>query len=385
MSSFDYVLVGGGLQSGLIALALRARQPDATIALFERGPRLGGNHTWCFHDGDVSNTARAWLDPLVEWSWDGYDVRFPGWAHRVADRYSGLSGERLHEVVTESVTREARSVVRAETEVEELLGDRVRLPSGEVVRGTAVIDARGPDRWPTDAPAGYQKFVGVEVELSAPHGLERPVLMDAEVDQTDGYRFFYVLPLSPSRLLVEDTRFHDSPALDRDLLRAEVDAYIERRGWHVVEQVREEAGVLPMPWSHRIDPPGRGPLRAGYRGGWFHPGTGYSFPIACRLAEFVASRPAAELFGHELDRFAREHRAAARFPRFLNRLMFRWYPPDSRRPIFERVYRMPRSTIRNFYALSLTWPDRRRLLVGRPPRGLSIRYRIRSSSFGPRS
>lgn len=49
---FDYVIAGGGLQAGLLVLALRHREPTATIAVVERADTLGGNHTWSFHEAD---------------------------------------------------------------------------------------------------------------------------------------------------------------------------------------------------------------------------------------------------------------------------------------------------------------------------------------------
>lgn len=381
MHMFDYVLAGGGLQSGLIALAVRARQPDATIALIERDAALGGNHTWCFHHQDVPEGARDWLAPLVEWRWPGYSVHFHDFETKLDEPYAGVSSSRLNEAVTRALSSSEGCVLRLGTTISDVAPDRVVLSGGEEVVGRAVIDARGARH--SDASrmdAGYQKFVGQEVELSAPHGLDRPILMDATVDQTDGYRFFYVLPFGDRRVLIEDTRFHDSPTLDVDLLREEIRTYAASRGWSIDVVIREEQGVLPMPWRHRIEPAGRAPLLAGYRGGWFHPGTGYSFPVALRLADFVASRPPSALFGRALADLSREHRRQSRFPRFLNRLLFRWYPPPHRHPIFARVYRLPRPILRNFYALRLSWSDRVRLLVGRPPPGLSIRHRIGSRS-----
>ena len=42
--------------------------------------------------------------------------------------------------------------------------------------------------------------------------------------------------------------------------------------------------------------------------------------------------------------------------------------------MLERFYReMPEDTIRRFYALDMTVGDRARLLLGRPPRGFSLR------------
>lgn len=386
MSSYDYVLVGGGLQSGLIALAVRASQPDATIALVERDSRLGGNHTWCFHHHDVPEESRVWLDRLVSWRWDGYTVYFPGEQHDLDEPYAGVSSERLHDTVSSSISEHSTSDLFLEKAAVSVEWDRVVLDDGTVLHGQAVIDARGAPRDP-DGPsrgaamrAGYQKFVGLEVELREAHGLERPVLMDARVDQSEGFRFFYLLPFTERTLLIEDTRFHDSPTLEVEKLKDEIESYAASRGWVIEAVLREERGVLPMPWEHEIRTASSAPLVAGYRGGWFHPGTGYSFPIALRLAQFIASRPAASLFGPELRRFAREHREQARFPRFLNRLLFRWYPPSGRYPIFARVYRLPRSVLRNFYALKLTQWDRVRLLVGRPPKGFSPLHRMRGAS-----
>ena len=379
MTEFDYVVAGGGLQGGLLALALRHHQPSATIALLERADRLGGNHTWCLHDCDIPGTARPWLRPLLTYRWNGYRILFPNASHTLDDAYSGVSSERLHEVVRGALEAAEGSELLFGAEVRELGSDRVILATGEELRGTVVVDARGGRARPADAPSGYQKFFGMELELDEAHGLDLPIVMDARVDQTRGYRFMYVLPMAERRVLVEDTYFNESPALDPAPLEGEVRAYAQERGWTISRVVRTEQGVLAMPWSERIDPPGHGPLQAGYRGGWYHPGTGYSFPIALRLAEFVATRAPGDLFGPELDRLANAHRRQASFARFLNRLMFRWYPPNRRLPIFERVYRLPVATIRRFYALELGWRDRWRLLVGRPPPGLSLPYRLRPS------
>jgi lycopene beta-cyclase len=211
--------------------------------------------------------------------------------------------------------------------------------------------------------------VGLEVELDRPPPLAHPVVMDATVEQIDGYRFLYLLPLGGRRLLAEDTYFADQPSLDRERLRARVRDYLARRGLQVAAVVREESGVLPMPWADPGPALDR-PLAVGYRGGWFHPATGYSFPVAVRLAErFAAAAPAPPSAGALAD-LRRRHRAQARFARGLNWLLFRAVEPAQRWRVFARFYRLPEPTIRRFYALDTTPLDRARVLAGRPPRGL---------------
>ena len=89
------MLVGGGLQNGLLALALRARRPEARIALVEREATLGGNHTWSFHEGDVPEAAREWTEPLVAHRWPAYDVRFPGLERTLRHAYATIPSSRL--------------------------------------------------------------------------------------------------------------------------------------------------------------------------------------------------------------------------------------------------------------------------------------------------
>ena len=56
-----------------------------------------------------------------------------------------------------------------------------------------------------------------------------------------------------------------------------------------------------------------------------------------------------------------------RYFRLLNRMMFRAAEPPERFRILERFYRLPEGLIARFYAGRLTWRDRARILIGRPP------------------
>jgi len=370
----DYALVGGGLQNGLIALAVAARQRDARIVVIERGSAVGGNHTWCFHAGDLPHDTAAWIAPLIVGRWPGYDVAFPSRKRTLESPYAAVSSSRLAACVSAALAT-PRSELLLDTTVEHVEANRVyaRRADGTAVAidAHAVIDARGPDRAPSSA-CGWQKFLGQELELAAPHRLERPVLMDATLPQRDGFRFMYVLPLAPDRVLVEDTYFSDRSDLDVGALRGEIASYVAARGWTITTVAREETGVLPMPWKLAAPEP-RPPLVAGYAGGWFHPVTGYSFPIAARLSALIASLPATRLFGPELAAFAAAHARQLAFAQRLTFMMFRWFSPDQRHHVLERFYRLPEASIRRFYALQLTAGDRARIFAGRPPRGLSWR------------
>jgi lycopene beta-cyclase len=373
---FDCAVVGGGLQGTLIALAWLERRPGARVALVERERGAAPERTWCFHDDDLPPEARCFVEPLIEHRWSGYEVRFAGYRRTLGTAYYGFTAAHAAAVLRRRFAARgdcAHLVGRRAIAIE---AQRVVLDDGATLEARLVVDATGAERRANpSASCGYQKFVGLELELAREHGLERPILMDACVDQAQGYRFFYALPFGPRRVLLEDTRFADTPELAPEELRAEVLRYAEHLGLLVAGIAREEHGVLPMPWTeHRFETAGP-PLRAGYRGGWFHPATGYSFPLAVRLALLSTAVEPERLFEGPLRELARALEAPARHARALNRLLFRWFEPRDRAHVFERFYRLPEPTIRRFYALRATFLDRARVIGGRPPRGFSLRAR----------
>jgi lycopene beta-cyclase len=375
---FELVLVGGGLQNGLIALASLHKNPRRRIALVEADPRLGGNHTWSLHAADVPSEARPFLDPLLVAQFERYEVRFPGFARTIDSSYAAISSERFDAVVQAKLRAapgcELRLGVRA-TAIDE---NAVTLEDGQILRGGAIIDARGPGPARPGEGAGYQKFFGRELRTHGRHPLRQPILMDATVPQRDGFRFFYVVPLAVDRVLVEDTCFSRSPLLDLDAARQAIDGYA-RSILDVAECVREESGVLPMPWSNGGKIGRSSPLRAGYAGGFFHPATGYSLPVALRLALHVAQADVHDLFGPGFDALVSRHESQARYARELNRLLFHFFAPGEMWNVFARFYTLPAPVVARFYALSLTHWDRARILFGRPPRGFSLTHALAAS------
>ncbi len=365
----DVVLAGGGLANSLIAMRLKATRPDLRVILLERERTLGGQHTWCHFASDVSPAIGDWLRPLFVAEWTGgYDIRFPAHRRSLSTAYRAISSDRLHEVVAPIMGEDAWLGV----DIAEVAPDRVRLADGRVLEAPLVIDGRGPRR-SAQLALGWQKFIGREVRLTGPHGLTRPIVMDATVAQLDGYRFLYVLPLSADRLLIEDTRYADGPALDHAAIGREIDAYAAANGWPVAEIIREEDGVLPIALAGDIDAywaeATPGVPEVGLRSALFQPTTGYALPDAARTAEAIAAAP--DLTSAAIRRLTEGASTAAwsrrGYYRLLNRMMFRACEPNQRYRVLERFYRLPQPLIERFYAGDATLGDKIRILTGKPP------------------
>lgn len=362
------LLVGGGLANSLVALRLAALRPRLRVTLLEREAARDDAHTWCMFRSDVPDSTWRWLQPLFDQHWSGYSVAFPAFRRELSTGYARLSGPRLALAVEMAL---GPRLLRGVT-VAELAPDGATTTDGRRFRAPLVIDGRGFARCDSLRLA-WQKFAGIELRLRAPHGLARPVLMDAEVPQQDGYRFFYLLPLAPDTLLVEDTRYSDSPLLDVGLLEDGILGHARARGWQVAAAGRREHGVLPIALSGDIERfwAGRtaGVAAVGMRAALFHPTTGYSLPDAARTAELVAAAPA--LRGAALAPALEAHSRATwrrrTFYRWLNRMLFIAAAPAQRRDVLQRFYRLPQPLVERFYADRLTMADKARVLTGRPP------------------
>lgn len=359
----DVCIVGGGLAGSLAAWRQRVVHPTRAVRLVEAAPTLGGNHTWSFHDSDLPATARAWIAPLVVVRWPRHQVAFSGLRRTLDAGYSSVTSSRLHAVIATAL---GDDVVRGTAD--SLTPSQVRLVDGRTIAAHVVIDARGATAVPV--PAGWQTFLGQEVECARPHGVDVPMLMDATVPQHGAFRFVYVLPFSPTRLLVEDTAYADRPDVDVVASRAAIRAYVAARGWAVDRLVREEIGRLPLPLGGDVAAFWSGDVpRIGLRAGLFHPTTGYSLPDAVATADRLAAMDPLTPDGvySEMRAMADTTWRARGFFRLLNRWLFRAARPEARAAVLAQFYTRPDDLIARFYSARLTRLDRLRLITGRPP------------------
>ncbi len=364
------VIVGGGLAGALAAVRLAELHPDLPLLLVESGDAIGGNHTWSFFDSDVPDGLQDLVAALGPVRWPRHRVHFPGRTRELAMAYNSVAAPALDALVRERLAGR----LRLGTKVTRIASDGIELAGGERIGARGVIDARGPQGAMPGLELGWQKFVGIEFAAASPEP-DCATVMDACLPQLDGYRFVYVLPFGPDRVLVEDTYYSNDAELDREAVSGRVRVLAAERGL-LGSELRQEAGVLPILIGGDPDRfwPADDPVaRLGLAGGFFHATTGYSFGLALRLADELARLPgefgSAELARWTRARFLRHWRETWYF-RLLNRMLFHAAKPGERWRVFAHFYRLPAERIARFYAGELTPIDRMRILSGRPPVGI---------------
>jgi lycopene beta-cyclase len=395
---YDILILGGGLAGLCLGYLTHLRHPNWRLKILERRQHGIAACTWSFHESDLADI-EPWRK-FVTSSWAQYEVRFSK-VQAISLPYHSINSSHFFSHMHDYL----RDQIEFGTEVTQIVGNEVYVNDVASYAAPIVIDSRLesqsaelPDDsefagiskasriadW-QDRGWGFQKFFGQEVRLSAPHGLSDPILMDASVDQIDGYRFIYVLPLSESDLLIEDTYYSQSPGLDPQNARDRIAEYARNQRWKFLTVRREEQGCLPIPTTTarvtrhaNFHPNDCYTGTIGMAAGLFHPVTGYSFPWAVRVAEALSRIPEirGQLFAQAIEQLNREFSQTESFYLMLNRLMFYGADTQNRHKIFERFYQLPLGTIQRFYAGRTTFYDRVRLLSGKPP--ISILSAVRA-------
>ena len=366
---FDLAIAGGGLAGGLIALALRQLRPELSVALIEAEDHFGGNHIWSFFESDIAPEDSWLVEPLISYQWDSYDVRFPKYNRTLCTGYRSILSENFDRVVREKLPNEnliTNSIIKT------INNNMITLKNGNTLTARAIVDARGGGDF-SALEYGWQKFAGQVLRLSEPHGLDRPIIMDAMVEQIDGYRFAYSLPFSETEIFIEDTYYSNGGDLDIAACHERIACYASEQGWEIAEIIRSEAGRLPVLYGGDFD--GFWEMhdgveaRAGARAALVHPVTSYSLPMAVRTAMLIAAMP--EVSQSKLDKSLHEHAAKhwreSRFYHMLCAMMFQAAKPARRYLTLEHTYAKDEKLIERFYAGKTTKLDQAALLFGRPP------------------
>ena len=298
-TSFPYVILGAGCAGLSLAWHLVELGVQEPILLVDRRERFDNDRTWCYWGVEPTP-----FDDLATHAWTRWRV-----ADGRREVVAGCPEYPYLRLCAGDFYRRVLDRLAAAPNVSMALGRPVlgvrETPRGVVVatadrdyRGGRVFDSSGRGTRPTPALGGarlLQHFLGQTVRAHRPSfDPSTPTLMDFRTPQADGPHFLYVLPLSATEALVENTYLHPF-SLDADRHRREVAAYLRDRhglgpGDYAV--TAEEAGAIPMAVGRRASTAGSRIVPIGLAGGAARPSSGYAFlriqRQTRRLAEAVA-------------------------------------------------------------------------------------------------
>jgi len=308
--AFDLVILGGGCAGLSLSMALAAeggRCPRALI--IESRTEYTNDRTWCYWKDSSA------CEPYpIQHRWQTMRAAHAGQSVSLdcgSTPYQMVAAQDFYAAARALIDRTPNMALRLGTSV---AGEpsrsgglwNIRTSSGNVT-ARSVVDTR-PHQLPRRGGATlWQSFYGHEIECSAavfdPLSLD---LMNFLAPNARDVPFVYVLPVSPTRALVEVTVFGATPLGPGELsVRLEA-ALAKRVGDASFTLLRSEHGILPMGLTETpvtVDP---SHVKVGMMAGGARPSTGYAFQRIQRWAGECADAlmSCGQPVGHRPDPFA---------------------------------------------------------------------------------
>ncbi len=278
MKRYDFIFAGGGLAGSSLAYTLaHSTLRDARMLIVDRDPKNRNDRTFCFW----ANRPTL-FDDIVQREWS--QIHFAGKAFESEIdlgeySYKLIRGIDLYHHTRKELSKLANveflqgRVWRIEDSVE---GAAVWI-DGEAFEAEWVFDSRfdhstfRPD--PARHHSLWQYFQGWEIETAGDAFDPQAVtLLDFRTPQENAMSFFYVLPFSRRRALVEYVT--TKKGAHTAALKAYIGDVLQVSDYRILAT---EGGVNPMsdvPFPRRA---GEHTLNIGTRGGRIKPSTGYAF------------------------------------------------------------------------------------------------------------
>ena len=279
---YDYIICGAGL-SGLI-LASRIFEDrffdDKNILLIDKDLNSSVNKTWCFWETGNS----VWKDYIVK-SWDTVIFKSKGFEKEKSLKsysYKMIKSKFFLDSIINKI-KQANNFDFLQDEIVDFVeldnNVLVKTKSNQFLANNVFNSCVDIDeiKSKTSYPFLLQHFLGWTIETCESYFNEKKAtIMDFSIDQKDETRFFYVLPLSDKKALIEFTVF-SKDLLKKDEYQSELKKYIKSIKIDKYKIIENEFGVIPMtcyPFERKNTSK---ILNIGTAGGWTKPSSGYTF------------------------------------------------------------------------------------------------------------
>lgn len=279
---YDYIIVGAGAAGLHLALAMNKDSyfKNKRILLLDKIQKTTNDRTWSFWE-----KGNGLWDELISKSWNkglvrakGEDIllNLKGYNYKMlrSSDFYAYAKHQLKDSPVEWKTEAVEDVIQKSDSAEVIT-------SSHMYKADFVFDSRIPPSYTLHHPDYLniaQHFKGWIIETkTAVFDDTRFTMMDYSLKDGNSTSFTYVLPISPTKALVEFTYF--SPNLVSDstynqYLEKYISENLQIQEYSIVET---EQGVIPMtnfPFENYHQ---ENILKIGTAGGWVKASSGYSF------------------------------------------------------------------------------------------------------------
>ena len=262
MQEFDYIVIGGGCAGLSLAYELETHEKlkDKTLAIIEPRSEYKRDKTWSFWKVIPHS-----FDDCVKKSWENFSVNIPNETNYLeCKKYpyqsidSGLFYEKINKILKENKNISFFKNIK-----------EISTKNSFIFNSVPNIKKNHLNLW--------QHFCGVEIETKDNLFDEEIFnLMDFDCEQRESVHFFYTLPFSKNKALIETTwlsKMNDNSQKDYDKqIKDYIETNLKIKNYKITYK---EEGAIPL--FYPLNEKEKNEINIGTAGGMTRLSTGYTF------------------------------------------------------------------------------------------------------------
>jgi lycopene beta-cyclase len=262
MKEFDYVIIGGGCAGLSLAyeLEINNKLVSKTLAIIEPRAEYKRDKTWSFWRVINHN-----FDDCVIKSWNNFSINSPSESHELKTEnfpYQSIDSGHYYKKINNTLSKNKNI---------QFFKNISEIDTNNSFIFNSVPESR------LDKSKIWQHFQGVEIEVEKDIFDDEIInLMDFNCDQRNSVHFFYTLPFTKNKALIETTwlsKFDNETLKDYD---SQIEKYIkETLGIQKYQTNFKEKGAIPLFYSNSSKEVNR--INIGSAGCMTRLSTGYTF------------------------------------------------------------------------------------------------------------
>ena len=272
---FDIIVIGAGL-SGLVLTLELIKKTKKRILLLEKKKRFEYDKNWCFW-----NFPKNIFSDCYNNKWNKINVIIDGKKRTFQNphiNYLRLKSIDFYKKICTKLKRSNNCKLLMNQDIKELTnsnGHNIVSSNDDIYKSKIVFDSR-PSTKKLNGEL-IQHFYGIELEFEKNvFDKNEMTIMDFQNFENEVH-FFYILPFSKKRGLVESTYFSTNIHTKNKYLQ-DIKKYIkENYGNTKYKIVFSENGVIPMFDQEEKNLRSKNIIKIGTPGNWIKISTGYSF------------------------------------------------------------------------------------------------------------
>ena len=260
MKEFDYVIIGGGCAGLSLAYELDLHQKlnEKTLAIVEPRTEYKRDKTWSFWKVGPHN-----FEDCIKKNWKEFAIKTSSVSKVIkcdAFPYQSVDSGLFYNKINERLEKNKNIKFFKNT-------DDINTNNSFIFNSVPRLQNIDTDLW--------QHFHGIEIQTDEEFFNDSTVdLMDFDCDQRKNVHFFYVLPFSKNKAMIETTWLSQEDESLKDY-ESQIKSYIRHLGLKDYKINFKEEGSIPL--FHPVYEKEKNKINIGTAGGMTRLSTGYTF------------------------------------------------------------------------------------------------------------